>query len=104
MFLRDIPNVRKASVIDVRTREEFDLMHAKGSVNIPWDLHRYYLDELEELPKPWIFCCEEGRRAGFVVMSLKMLGFEEVYNAGRWFDIDREMNDLEAPMEQTVAA
>ena len=95
MLLTDIPNARNATVIDVRSREEYDLCHAKGAVHIPWDLHRYYLNDLEGLPKPWIFCCEEGVRAGYVVFSLKMLGFEEIYNAGRWIDIDRELIELD---------
>lgn len=96
MFIREIPNAMSGAVIDVRSREEYELSHPKGSVNIPWDLHQYYLKELEALPKPWIFCCEEGIRSGWVVLSLKMLGYEEVYNAGRWFDIDAEKASMPA--------
>lgn len=94
MLIRDIPNALQGTIIDVRSREEFELAHASNSVNIPWDIHVYYLEELEGLPKPWIFVCEEGFRSGWVVLSLKMLGFEEVYNAGRWFDVDREKREF----------
>ena len=94
MLIRDIPNAFSGTVIDVRSREEYELSHAKGSINIPWDLHLYYLQELEELPRPWIICCEEGIRSGWVAQSLQMLGYEEVYNAGRWFDIDGEKAEL----------
>lgn len=99
MLLQDIPNALEGTIIDVRTREEYELTHAADSVNIPWDLHLYYLKELEALPQPWILCCEEGWRAGWMTFSLRMLGFNEVYNAGRWFDMDKERNDLRKKMQ-----
>lgn len=95
MLVQHIPRAKGATVIDVRSREEYDLGHAKGAVHIPWDLHHYYLEDLQELPTPWLFCCEEGVRSGYVVFSLKMLGFEEVYNIGRWIDVEREFAGLE---------
>lgn len=94
MFIRDIPNAMSGTIIDVRSREDYDLSHAKDSINIPWDLHLYYLNELEELPQPWIFCCEDGIHSSGVVQSLKMLGYEDVYIANRWFDIDREKAEM----------
>jgi phage shock protein E len=102
MYLPDIPNAREGTVIDVRTREEYDLGHVPGAVNIPWDLHLYYLAELSELPKPLILCCEEGWRAGLVVFSLRTLGFEEVYNSGRWIDIYREQAEWTEPMDEAA--
>ncbi|MCB0568461.1 MAG: rhodanese-like domain-containing protein [Phaeodactylibacter sp.] len=94
MLIQDIPNALQGTIVDVRSAEEFELAHANNSVNIPWDIHQYYLRELEGFPLPWIFVCEEGYRSGWVVMSLKMLGYEEVYNAGRWFDIDKEKENM----------
>ncbi|MBV6655161.1 MAG: rhodanese-like domain-containing protein [Mameliella sp.] len=93
MWAKDIENVKKGTLIDVRYREEFDQNCVPGSINIPWDLHLYYLDELMELPKPLVFFCEEGYRSGLVTLSLQTLGFEEVYNGGRWFDVLHEMED-----------
>ena len=89
MLWKDVPNVKNASVIDVRSEEEYELGHPDKSVNIPWDLHQYYLEELESLPRPWLFVCEEGIRSGWVVLSLKMLGFKDVYNVGRWIDVGK---------------
>ena len=94
MFIRDIPNAISGTVIDVRSREEYNLAHATNAINIPWDLHLYYLQELEELPKPWLLCCEEGIRSGWVALSLSMLGYDEVYNVGRWFDVDGEKAEI----------
>ncbi len=93
MLLKNIPSSLHGTLIDVRTREEFDLGHVEGAVTIPWDLHLYYLDDLKKLPKPWLFYCEKGERSEWVVNSLKMLGFEEVYNAGEWIDLMHQMED-----------
>ncbi len=93
MLLKDIPSSLHGTLIDVRTREEFDLCHVEGAVNIPWDLHLYYLDDLKQLPKPWLFYCEKGERSQWVVNSLKMIGFEEVYNVGEWIDLMHQMED-----------
>lgn len=91
MWTRDIKNIREGTLIDVRYREEFDQNCVPNSVNIPWDLHLYYLEELMEYPKPLVFFCEEGCRSGLVTLSLKILGFKEVYNGGCWLDVCHEI-------------
>lgn len=95
MFLKDIPKAKQGSIIDVRTREEFMLGHCRKAVHVPWDLHMYYLPELEALPKPWIFVCESGWRSGLVIHSLKALGYQDMYNAGSWFDLVREQDEAD---------
>ncbi|MCG8331454.1 MAG: rhodanese-like domain-containing protein [Chitinophagales bacterium] len=88
MWINDIPKNNEGVIIDVRPAEEYELMHAPNTINIPWDMHLYYLKELEALPKPWMFCCEAGYRSGLVVHSLSVLGYKEVFNIGRWQDIE----------------
>lgn len=90
MLLQEVPNYRQGTFIDVRSLEEFALVHAEGAVNIPWYRSERLLNELPHYSKPWMFACEEGVRAGLVVFSLRMLGFEEVYNIGRWLDLPGE--------------
>lgn len=94
MWVRDIKNIEEATLIDVRYREEFEQNRVPGSVNIPWDMHLYYLEEFKEYGKPLVFFCEEGYRSGLVVLSLRTLGFEEVYNGGNWMDMMREMDAI----------
>lgn len=91
MWIKDIAKIRGGTLIDVRYREEYDQNCVPGSINIPWDLHLYYLEELMEYPKPLVFFCEEGFRSGLVTYSLKTLGFEEVYNGGSWLDVCHEL-------------
>ena len=52
MYIRDITDFEQGTLIDVRSREEYDLNHLLDSINIPWDMHLYYLEDLMELPKP----------------------------------------------------
>lgn len=94
MLLKDVPLHMEGTLIDVRTREEYDLGHAEGAVNIPWDLHMYYLEELQNLPKPWLFYCEKGERSQWVVNSLKMIGFDEIYNVGEWLEIEHQLEEI----------
>lgn len=96
MLFKNIPQGPQGTIIDVRTREEFMLGHCDHAINIPWDLHMYYLKELEELPRPWIFVCESGWRSGLVVHSLTALGYEELYNVGSWMELIREQNELDS--------
>ena len=72
------------------------LSHCDRAINIPWDLHMYYLEELERLPRPWIFVCESGWRSGLVVHSLKAMGYANMYNIGSWFELMREQDEADA--------
>lgn len=99
MYLIDIPNARRGTIIDVRNPEEFLLGHVHYSVNIPWDIHMYYLTELSELPRPWIFVCEVGWRSGLVVHSLKAIGFTELYNAGSWLSVLQQQEAMDESKE-----
>jgi len=95
MLFKDIPQATRGTIIDVRTAEEFMLGHCGNAINVPWDLHMYYLKELEHNPKPWIFVCESGWRSGLVIHSLKAMGYKDMYNIGSWFELMREQNETE---------
>jgi rhodanese-related sulfurtransferase len=72
-----------ALVIDVRTKDEYNDGHLKGSLSIP-------LDELEKnmswLIKdvPIIIVCASGSRSAQAKDILETNGFEKVYNGGSW--------------------
>lgn len=94
MLYQNIPNASQGTIIDVRTHEECSIGHVPDSVNIPWDLHLYYLRELEALPKPWIFVCRNGWLSGLVVHSLGVMGYTDLYNAGGWMDVLQEQDAM----------
>lgn len=76
-----LENKRDAiSLIDVRTRWEFNWFHINGAANRP-DL----LYDLEALPAkskdaPAIVICMTGHRSPLVAYRLKKRGFKRVYN------------------------
>jgi rhodanese-related sulfurtransferase len=76
-----------AIMIDVRSPGEFTSGHAKGCVNIP-------LDNIQSVTKKYkksdvlILCCRSGMRSGSATKQLKSLGFQSVYNAGPWQNLN----------------
>ncbi len=77
-----------AIVVDVRSKQEFDSGHVKGSLNIPLDLIRQNKDQLEKKKKPIILCCASGMRSGSATSILKKKGVE-CYNGGSWQKVNQ---------------
>jgi len=72
-----------ATILDVRTPEEFARGHVRGAMNIP-------LDRLAKEAKrikakgAVITCCASGMRSASAAAQLRAMGFENVHNAGPW--------------------
>lgn len=71
-----------ATIIDVRTPEEFAEGHYPGALNYPLDEVAQRIDELKELPKPIVTYCKSGNRSGIAVSILKQHGITEIENGG----------------------
>ncbi|MCS7205321.1 MAG: rhodanese-like domain-containing protein [Leptospiraceae bacterium] len=70
-----------AIVIDVRTPEEYQVAHYKGSLNIPYDVIETKINELSKYKdKPIILYCRSGRRSGIAKSILERHGFKKVIN------------------------
>ena len=73
----------KYTVIDVRTKEEYDAGHIKGALNFD-----YYNDDFEEKiesqfkdkNKPYILYCRSGMRSLYSAQILEDLGYTDVTN------------------------
>ena len=65
-------------IIDVRTKEEYDMGHVKGAINIPFD---EILDHLDKINKdnPTILYCKSNRRAEFASLALQSSGYTNIY-------------------------
>lgn len=72
-----------AQIIDVRTKEEYQGGHIKGSVNIPLNNLNHNLSKIKK-DKPVITCCASGMRSAAAKGILTSNGFPEVYNGGGW--------------------
>ena len=72
-----------ATIVDVRTKAEFQGGNVKGSVNIPLDQLRNSLTKFDK-KKPIITCCASGMRSASAKSIFKNSGFEKVHNGGSW--------------------
>lgn len=73
-----------ALVVDVRTPEEFNDGHVKGSENIPLNIISTRVKELEG--KKIVLVCRSGGRASQALSILTSNGIEAV-NAGAWTNV-----------------
>ena len=77
-----------ATIIDVRTKGEYQSGHLKNSVNIPLDVLPNHLSKLDKT-KPSITCCASGMRSSAAKGMLQSNGFTEVHNGGSWTNLTK---------------
>lgn len=73
---------KNATIIDVRTPEEFSGQHVPGAINIPLDQLSIRMDEIKEMPKPIVAYCRSGNRSGMAVGIMKQNGISDAVNGG----------------------
>lgn len=76
-----------ALVVDVRTPEEYQQGHIKGSVNYPLNALQQYLPKIKQKNLPVITVCRSGARSGMANSMLKKQGITS-YNGGAWTSIN----------------
>lgn len=69
----------KATLLDVRTQEEFSNGTLENAVNIPVDSLRDHLDEIDRSKPVYVFC-QIGLRGYVASRILMQKGFKDVYN------------------------
>jgi phage shock protein E len=80
-----------AQIIDVRTQEEFQNGHIKGSLNIPLQNLQNNFSKIKK-DKPVITCCASGMRSASAKGMLQSKGFSEVHNGGGWMSLQKQIN------------
>ena len=80
-----------ATVIDVRTADEFATGHVEGAINIPFEdivpeLAKLKLDKTTDL----VLYCRSGRRSGIALDALKAEGYSKTLNAGGYEDLIKQ--------------
>lgn len=75
-----------ATIIDVRTVEEYKGGHLKNSINIPLNVLGSQLSKIKK-DKPVITVCASGMRSGAARTTLLAQGYTNVYNGGSWFNL-----------------
>ncbi|HEY8690361.1 MAG TPA: rhodanese-like domain-containing protein [Chitinophagaceae bacterium] len=71
-----------ATIVDVRTPEEFVESHFPNAINIPLDQVQQRINEFIKMPKPIITYCRSGARSGMAMSFLTQSGIAEVQNGG----------------------
>ncbi|RKG74253.1 rhodanese-like domain-containing protein [Corallococcus exercitus] len=71
-----------ATLVDVRSPEEFAAGHLQGAVNIPVDQLEQRLGELGSPQTPVVVYCRSGARSSRAERLLKEKGFQDVFNLG----------------------
>ena len=75
-------SIKDALVFDVRTTEEFNLGHIKGSINIDFYDEKLFIDFFQKInkTKPIYIYCRSGNRSKKSSEILKKIGFVKVYD------------------------
>lgn len=79
-----------AIILDVRSKEEYQSGHIKGSINISVDSLSNNLNKLKK-DKPIITCCASGMRSASAKSILRSNGFTEVHNGGGWMSLQNKI-------------
>jgi len=78
------------TIVDVRTKEEFDMGHINGSVNIPIEEILEYVEDIKNMTPPLVFCCASGQRSGMAAQYFKEQGID-CSNGGGWRELQSEI-------------
>ena len=81
----------KKTIVDVRTKAEFESGNVKGSINIPLNELPNRLEELRQLTHPLVLCCASGARSANAVAYLQSNGIN-CENGGSWVSVSFNMN------------
>jgi len=81
MNIEELLKNGQATLVDVRTYEEFEESSLPGAVNIPLHTIPVRVDEFKLMQKPVIVFCRSGARSGQAAMWLKKNGVE-VHDGG----------------------
>lgn len=71
-----------ATLVDVRTPEEFAAGHIPGALNIPVDEVERRIAEFGPRDEPVVLYCRSGNRSAHAARMLEASGYGEVYDLG----------------------
>jgi phage shock protein E len=83
-------NLKDATIVDVRSPQEFAQDHYPGAINIPIDQVPQRVQEFKEMKTPIVAYCRSGNRSGMAVSILKQAGVQDVYNGGGLEDLQQQ--------------
>lgn len=84
---------KKGTLLDVRSKMEFEENHIAGAINIPLDMVEINIKNIKTMPKPIVVYCLSGGRSGIATDILQQNGIEDVYNGGGIFSLNNFINN-----------
>jgi len=82
---------KNATIIDVRTPEEFAMGRVENSKNIPLNEVPDRIEEFKAIEGDIVLCCASGNRSGQATMFLQQNGLTNVYNGGGWQMVEMQL-------------
>jgi len=79
-----------AIVLDVRTQREWDKGHVENAVHIPLNELHNRINEVKNLNKPVIACCESGVRSAKAAKFLNLNNVKAI-NGGGWVSVKNKL-------------
>ncbi|MBL7931641.1 MAG: rhodanese-like domain-containing protein [Bacteroidia bacterium] len=76
----------KATIVDVRSPEEFEAGHLENSINVPLHEIPVRMDELRKMNNI-VLCCASGTRSRHATNVLQKEGIS-CENGGSWIDLN----------------
>ncbi len=80
-----------ATILDVRTKREYEGGHIAGSVNIPVDQLGNNLNKLKDKARPVITCCASGMRSATARSILTSHGYTAVFDGGGYLSLQNKI-------------
>lgn len=87
MDIKELINQESATIVDVRSHEEFMGGHVAGAINIPLHEVPEQVAKFKAMSKPLVLCCASGNRSGQATNFLNANGVE-CYNGGGWMQVN----------------
>lgn len=87
MHIKKLIKENNCTIVDVRTKEEFESGNIPGSINIPLGEIVEHLEEVQEFKTPLVICCASGARSKLAAEFLSLYKIE-CYNGGSWIDLN----------------
>ena len=81
-----------ATIVDVRSREEFEQGHVTSSVNIPLNEVVARIDEFKSIEQPFLVCCLSGGRSEQATEYLQSMDIK-CLNVGGWQQVKSLLSD-----------
>ena len=75
-------NTSGSTLLDVRTKQEYNQGYIEGSINIPLDRLELVEKTIQNKETPLFVYCHSGARSGQAVDYLKRVGYTNVENIG----------------------